>query len=362
MAPRYGTLQVIDSLATYNNTNVIAFGEAQMAGYIDIILAAYERFLGEIQAEFVGVVPDRETTYGVTNSSTDMVDLDEFGVADAMKIPFTPATVGFPLRRRGGSLQWTRDFLATTSPQELAFQVLALTEADTRRFYNDLRRAIFTPTNNTAYLDRFVDGRNLALRALVNADSQSIPPKAIDGTTFDGSTHTHYLGTGSFVEANLIALEETVREHGLNGGSLRVYINQAQEAAVRAFTGFSGYIDSRIVYGTGANRTDQAVDLINTEDRAIGIHGPAEVWVKPWMPANYVMCAIVGGAGNPVVGLRQPSGALAQFANLRIAATFDRHPLHAETYERMVGMAVWNRVGAAVLYTGNATYAAPTIP
>lgn len=359
-APRYGTLQIIDTLATYNNTSVLAFGEEQLNGFLQQILQAYERFIAELMSEFVGVVPSRETSYGVNTNTTDMVDLDEFGVADASKVPFAPSSVGFPLRRRGAALQWTRDYLNTTSPQELAYQVLALTEADTRRFYADLRRALFTAANNTAYIDRMVDNRNFTLRALVNADSQAIPPKTIDATIFDASTHTHYLGTGSFVEANLLALEETVREHGLGGGTMRVYINAAQEATVRGFSGFNAYTDPRLIYGSGVTRADANVDFLTTEDRAIGFHGPAEVWVKPWMPASYVLCCVVGGVDNPVIGLRQPEGTLAASANLRIVAQFDRFPLHADAYERIVGLAVWNRVRAAVLYTGNATYATPT--
>ena len=359
--PRYGTLSVLDSLATYNDTNVIDFGEEAMAGFVQMILDTYEGFLAEITGEFAGVVPDREITYGVTNAQMDMIDLDEWGLADSQKVPFAPSTVGFPLRRVGATLQWTRDWLATTSPREMALQVLAITEADERRWYRDLRRVLLGASNNTGYIDRFVDNRNITLRALVNADSQVMPPHPVTLATFDPGTHTHYLATASFVEANLVSLIETVREHGLpDGGSIRVFVNQAQEAAIRGFAGFEAYGDARLIYRNDETRAAGNTDQVNIEDRAIGIHGPAEIWVKPWMPASYLVAHVTGGGGDPVIGIRNPVGANAPFANLRLVAEIDRHPLHARAYERMRGVAIWNRLRAAVLYTGSGTYASYT--
>ncbi len=357
MALSYGTLQIIDTLRAYNNTNVVSFGEENLAGYITQIIAGYNAMYGEIERELIGPVPMRETTWGTNSSTMDMVDLDEFGLADAQKIPFTPASVGFPLRRKGATLQWTRDYLAVTSPVELATQAQGVTEADARRRYADLRMVLFNSTNNTGYIDRLVDNKNYTVRALVNADAQSIPPQSMTNTTFNGATHTHYLATAALVEANYLALEETVREHGIGGGAIRVYINQAQESAVRAFSGFRAYTDARLVYSANADRAAQTVDIINLEDRAIGFHGVAEVWVKPWIPANYHLCFVAGAQGaNPVIGERRPEGAMAQFGELRIVADLDRHPLHARAYERQNGFAVWNRTRAACLFSAGASY------
>lgn len=360
MAPNYGTLSILDTLATYNNTSVLEFGEEELAGFLTIILDAHEQLIGDILADFVGTPPDRETSYGVNATSGDMVEVDEYGLADAQKIPFSPSSVGFPLRRTQYTLQWTRDYLATTSPREMANQVLGITLADERYFYTALRRALLKATNNTAYIDRFVDNRNFTIRALVNADSQAIPPQPVTAATFDGSTHTHYLATASFVEANLVSLIETVREHGLDGGTIRVYINAAQEATVRGFADFTPYTDARIIYSANADRAAQTTSQVDLEDRAIGFHGPAEVWVKPWVPASYVIANRVGGAGDPVIGWRRPVGANAPFGNLRIAAELDRFPLHAQTMQRMFGFGVWNRTRAAVLFTGGGSYVSYT--
>lgn len=356
MATQYGTLAVLDTLDAYNEASVLDIGEEQINGFIAQILASYNSQVGEIVGELVGTVPDRETTYGIDTTTGEMVDLDEYGLADAQKFPFAPATVGFPLRRKGATIQWTRDYLARTTPGQMGRQVLGIIEADKRSIYAALRRALFTATNNTTYVDRLVDNRTYAIRALLNADSQAIPPQAITGSSFNAATHTHYLATATLAEANATALEETVREHGLNGGTMRIYINQTQEATWRGFAGFQAYVDARIVYGSGVTRAAETVDVINTEDRAIGFHGPAEVWVKPWVPPTYALCFVAGGGGDPVVGWRRPQGVMAQFGELRIVADLDRHPLHASAYERQIGLAVWNRTRAAVLYSAGASF------
>ncbi len=361
MAPIYGTLSIVDSLAAYNEQSVLDVGEEQVNGYIRQILDAYNSQVEDMLRDLVGVVPDRESTYGVDSTTGDMVDLDEYGLADAQKFPFAPSSVGFPLRRKGVTLQWTRDFLARTTPAELARQAVGITEADTRALRSAILRALLTPTNNTTYVDRFVDNRVFALRALVNADSQPIPPQRLTNATFNAATHQHYLASATLAEANATALEDTVSEHWAGDGVLRVYINKAQEAAWRAFAGFNPYTDARIVYADTANRAAQNVDLIDVNDRAIGFHGLAEVSVKPWVTAGYAICFVDGGAGDPVIGWRKPVGGLAQEANLRIVADLDRHPLHARAYARMFGMSVWNRTRGAVLNApGTGSYVAPT--
>lgn len=353
MAPRYGTLSVFDTLAAYNEASVLDVGEEEINGFIRQILDGYNANVGDMLGDLVGVVPDRETTYGIDTTTGDMVDLDEYALPDAQKFPFAPSAAGFPLRRKGATLQWTRDWLARTTPAELGRQVLGITEADTRAFYAAIRRALFSASNNTAYKDRLVDDRGYTIRALANGDGAAIPPAPVSGTAFDAATHTHYLATTIFTEAAMVSLIDTVFEHWTGQqGQLRVYINKADEAAVRAFSGFTAYVDPRIVFETDTNRAAQTVDIINVNDRVIGFFGVAEVSVKPWVPSGYKLAFVDGGPGTKVLGLRLPDGRLADTGNLRLVATLDRHPLHAQAYERVFGIAPWNRVGAACHFTG----------
>lgn len=384
MPPIYGTLQVIDTLKAYNNQSVLQYGEDNLAAFLQMLLDAHNKLVTEMFSRFMGTPPDRLTTYGTNMSVPRMIDIDEFGLADAEKSPLAQDVVGFPLRRKQVVLQWTRDYLANTTPYQLAAQVLAIQDADILDIYASIRRALFTATNNTTYVDRLVDNATFTLKRLVNADGAILPPQPIGGTTFNGATHTHYLATASLTEADALALIETVREHGfVGGGKIVVAINKAQESAYRAFSGFSAYGDPRLVYSVTPStpRADGAVDFVNLEDRAIGIHSAAEVQVKPWVPAGYMTAYIEGGVGMPTLGWRAfrgnnlgqitpaPQPALGSSSptpagpgpgDLRIVADLDRYPLHARASERLYGVSVWNRLGAAVLYIGGGAYVTPT--
>jgi hypothetical protein len=58
-----------------------------------------------------------------------------------------------------------------------------------------------------------------------------------------------------------------------------------------------------------------------------------------------------------VFRVRQAAGG---FGDLQIAAEDEQYPLRARFMEREFGIGVWNRTAAAVLYTANSTYSAPT--
>jgi hypothetical protein len=262
-------------------------------------------------------------------------------------------TVAFPLRLAGIAVQWTRKWLQNHTPAELAAQYTAIKAADIKRIERDIKRAIFYPTNTT-FVDRLVDGVALGVKALVNADSADLPIGP-EGVSFDGSTHTHYLGTASFVVGDLTAQIDTVVEHH-NTGQVILAINKAQEATVRGFAGFTAYLDPRLIPATSANHAAGTLDQMNPTNRAIGILGAAEVWVKPWVPASYTFCYVDGAP--PPLAFRVRN---AQSNGLIIAADDESHPLRAQTMEREYGVAVWNRTNGAVLYTANSTYAAPTL-
>lgn len=345
----YGTLATIDTLASSQQT-VAEFGEDNAFQAIDAALAAHNRIMDDLVATYAQRTTERLGRYGGLDTM-HMDELDEYGRPDAQKIT-AGSNVGFPLRLFGGSLQWTRKYFQNTQAKELAAQVTGMMTADSRRFIYELKRALFLPTNVT-FVDRLIDNVELPVKRLVNADSAPIP-LGPNGETFTASSHTHYLGTGSFVAANLTSLINTIVEHFATGG-VRVFINSAQEAAVRAFTGFTAYTDPRLINQTAGVIGAANLDMMNMNNRAIGIFGAAEVWVKPWVPASYVMAVHDGSA--PVLAYRTRNGG----GTLELVADDELHPLRARSWEREFGIAVQNRVGAAVLKTDNATYSAPTL-
>jgi hypothetical protein len=348
----YGTLVTLDALASSQQT-VADFGEDNAWGAIDAHFAAHNAIMGEIMSALAVQTDDRLRRYGGVDEMR-MDELDEMGQPDAQKIT-AGVNVGFPLRNYGGSLQWTRHYFMNAMANEFAAQIRAMTTADVRTINRELKRAIFNPTNYT-FTDRFIDYVELPVKAFVNADSAPIP-LGPNGESFDASTHTHYLARagGSMVQADVMGLIDTVAEH-YAVGEPKVFINRAQEAAVRAFADFHPYLDARLVNQTAGIVAQGTLDTMNPGNRSIGILGPAEVWVKPWVPANYLF-AYVDGAPVPLVYRVRRSGA----GNLELVADDERHPLRASSWQREFGIGVWNRTNGAVLYIGADTYAAPTL-
>jgi hypothetical protein len=283
-----------------------------------------------------------------------MSDLDEYGTPDAQKIT-AGQNVGFPLRKTGVTLQWTRSWQLTHTPAELAAQVDAAIDADRLAAIRDIKRALFGVANYD-FIDREVDFATLPVKRLVNADSASIN-LGPNGETFDGATHTHYLArVGALAATDISALITAVAEH-YSVGETRIYINRASEAAVRGFTSnFVPFVDARIRPAIDVTTAVSNLEMNNVYDREIGLFDSAVVEVKPWVPANY-MLAIQTGVDPALARRIDPrvgDGLQLQFED-------ERHPLRARGWERRQGFGVRNRTAAAVLYTGGTSYVVPTI-
>jgi hypothetical protein len=350
----FGTLSTLDTLASIRQS-VIEFGEDRAWESISIALAAHNAQVEEMLGDLVEKTTDARRAYGTSDAKT-MQELDQWGQGDAQKISAGVA-IDFPLRRYGDSLQWTRQWMMSNSVQQLAAEVAAVMDADRLNFQRQVKRAIYGPTNTT-FIDKLGRTANISLniKAFLNADGAAIPVGP-NGEVFNGASHTHYLATASLTAANLAALILTVQEH-VNTGIPEVYINSADEAAVRALTGFVPAMDPRLIVATTVTLPTQRLDVSNLYNRMIGYFGAAEIWIKPWILASYFV-ATVDGQPPPLV-MRTPTfGGLDQ---LSLMAEDERYPLRARTYERQFGIAPWQRAGLGVLYTGGGAYVSPSIP
>jgi len=351
----YGTLTVLDTLAA-SQQSLVQYGVDRAFQGIADLLEAYRR-ISTTLGPMLEASTDRQRRYG-TGSAMTMDVLDESGRAAPQKVA-AGDTVGFPLRGYGVAVQWTDLFMRRAgTANQLAAQFTAAFSAYELAIQREIKRAIFYPTNVT-FTDYRVDGVSLAVKRLVNADSANIPPGP-NGEVFNGATHTHYLGTASFVVADLVALVETVVEHYTTGVPV-ININRAQEATIRGFTGFFAYQPAQLVnQGAAVIATGQLLQD-NIYDRAIGILSSggitAEVRVKPWVPANYIH-AWMEGAPAPLV-FRTDNDA---DGALHIVFEGSNEPFNAKAIGVEFGIGVWNRTNGAVLRSNNATYAAPTIP
>lgn len=350
---KFGTLSVLEDLAEWNDP--AGDNARQIADAFARALTIHNALFADMVGDLATVVSSPQMPYVGTDAAV-LQELDEWGAADASKAE-TFGNLGFPLRIYGSTVQWTRTYLETAPVSALAAQLDAHAAADLMNFRTLLRRTLFNPTNTASYIDRLESKLTYTLRALLNADSQPIPISP-NGTTFDASTHTHYLASATYTLAATQALINTVVEHGVDG-KIVLYIAKADEATVRGFSGFSPYLDARVTVVGASQIGNESLDVTNPDNRAIGVLEGAEVWIKQWVPANYAACLDIGSPRKPL-GVRARSGSLTSGSgSFRLIDEHGHHPLTAQHLGREFGMAAYGREKAAVSRMNNGTYAAP---
>ena len=338
----------IDDLLKVRFTSAKAFGLQTIAEVLQRDLDAHNAIVNSMVSELCEVGSDARRLYGGSNS-VNMTEVDEFGQAPSQK-NVTGVECGFPLKLFQYNVGWTRKFMENASPADMAQKQLDAEKAHKLQIERQIKLAIFDDTNYT-FNDFLVDKVDLSVRRFVNADSLAIP-NGPNGESFTASSHTHFTAATPMVVANLTTMISNVVEHG-HGGKVILAINSAQEAAVRAFAGFVAYIDPRLIVPGGATAgvPGQRLDITRIDNRAIGILGAAEVWVKSWVPANYQFCYDASDSRKPLY-FRQRAGSGVQ--GLRLAAQYEEHPLYADSYEAEFGVGVWTRTNGACNLIGAA--------
>lgn len=351
MAIKIGTNDMASLLAN-KQTTAEAFGLDTIQETFAADLAAHNRLMDEIVMEIADVTGDRQRLAG-TSDSGEMVQVDEYGRAPTQKVA-VGQTVGFPLRLYQYNLGWTRKALQQRSVADVALQFQGAQKAHRKGVLREVKRAMYLSANYT-FRDKLIAPQiDLAVKRFANADSASIS-EGPNGESFDGATHTHYIGNATLTAAAVLSLVNTIVEHGIGNGTLKLAISATDRTAFEALSGFKAYPDPRINYvATDQNR--QTIQLNRLDDLAIGTFAGAEVWVKPWAIANYIAGFVADGEVKPLV-LRTRDGS----NNLQIAAEIKLYPLQAEFMEAEFGVGVWNRTAGGILYFANSTYADPTI-
>jgi hypothetical protein len=342
----------ISSLLAVRFQSVAEFGMDTIAEVLQRDLAAHNVIVSELVTSLATPTSDRQRIYG-SSASGDMIEVDEYGRGPTQR-QLVGATCGFPLKLYQYALGWTRKWMQVKTPADLAEAVIHAQKSHIIAIRREIKKAVYLSTNYT-FNDFLIDKVDLAVKRLVNADSAAIPDGP-NGEIFDPATHSHYNGSAALDVAAANALINDVVEHG-HGGAVKIAINTANEAAWRALTGFTAYVDPRIIF-RATDTPGQTLDITRLDNRAIGIFGAAEIWVKPWAIANYAFCWDEAEANKPLVYRQRESGVL---QGLRIAAELDTYPLFAQYMEAEYGFGAWTRTNGAVLYHANATYADPTI-
>ena len=351
MAQTTGTFD-ISALLAARFQSVADYGLDTVEQVLRADIAAHNQIVNEMVGDMCENTTDRQRLYG-SSADGDMNEVDEYGKSPTNR-SVTGATVGFPLRQFQFNLGWTEKFLQTATPADMATMVLAAEKAHLREIQRQLKKAIYSSTNYT-FRDHLVDKVDLAVKRFVNADSEPIPDGP-NGETFNGATHTHFTANSGWDANTLLAAIDNIVEHG-HGGKVVLAISRTDETAVKALSGFDDYVDPRLVY-RASDTPGQTLDITRLDNRAIGIFGAAEVWVKPWAIANYGFAWDQADPNKPLA-YRQRSATGLQ--GLRIAAENRDYPLYARIMEAEFGIGVWTRTNGALYYAGAGTWANPTI-
>lgn len=365
MAKNYGTLQLLDTLAVIDKDNVFTYGEDRLYQHIRDLLDAHNRMTQDVLGFLADPTNDNIRRYGAQPVSGEMVEVDEYGAADVQKTAVVGYDVGFPLRAYQYALGWTKRYFEIKTVADIAKEYVAAQQADVKNLKRRALQAFFRATNYS-FIDRLTNSQTLPVKALTNADGTAIPYDEF-GNSFDGSTHTHLVGaaSGTLAAADITALVDNLVEHGVNGGQVVLFVNTAQEAAIRGFTSNFDPFQAPLLSPGGGSTADvvaggQKDNPYRIDDRPIGIwDGFVMVWTKPWIPASYIVALLVGGTNEDVLALR--TRPVLGYGSYRLVGQFDNFPLRATHFEREFGVGVWNRLAAAILYTGGTSYVQPTI-
>ncbi|HYC50687.1 MAG TPA: hypothetical protein VEB19_06190 [Gemmatimonadaceae bacterium] len=351
MALKVGSYSIADLLAN-KQTTVAEVDEQELAAVLQRELDAHNALTDDMVTPLADLTEDRQRAAGAGENGEN-VELDEFGRAPTQKTD-VGANLGFPLKKFGDAVGWTRDYFEMATLSDFARKAQGIMLRDTRRILTEAKKALYL-SSNYSITDRYVaPALSLDVKRLANADSFAIPAGP-NGEAFDSSTHSHYTAENGMTAAGVLASVNNVLEHFDNAQTITV-INSADEAGVRGLTGFKEFVEPGVQLGTGQVAT-QRLDSTNLNNRAIGRFGGSIVWVKPWGIDNYLLTYVTSGGQKPLA-YRVPTG---NRKGLRLMAHIAVHPLHADQFQRMFGFGVQNRVAAAVHYIGGGSYTDPTI-
>jgi hypothetical protein len=344
----------LEDLRAVKYASAAEFGLDTINKTLQAELANYNAQMREQMMLLAEPLTEQSRIYG-TSGIALMAEVDEFGKGVSQK-DSVGVTVSFPLKVFAAALGWTEKHLQMATPAEMAEKMIKVQKGYAAAVTKAVKQAIFNNTNYN-FTDHLVNGVTLGVKRLINADG-SVIPNSPSGATFDGSTHTHYLArAAALANSDIDGAISTVTEHG-NTHGLKMFVNLSNKAAVTALSKFKA-LDSALLAYSGVTSTITKLNTNDFENQMIGYwDGYVEVWVKPWVPANYILVAATEEP-EKLLGYRelpQPS-----MQGLRIDAPFGIAPLVAQNAEAIFGFGVWNRLAGSVLYIGGTTWTNPTI-
>lgn len=268
--------------------------------------------------------------------------------------------VGFILKKYLFNVGYTFDWLQIASVGEVSRKLIELQGMHQKNTRKQIMKALFTLNTNDTSRDEFDNGEEVTVRGFWNADSSNMPANAA-GKTFDGSSHSHYLGSvsGSVAASDINGLINTIVEHDVTEG-LFLAINPEDTSTIEAFTSnFTPLASPVMNYNvTDVTKLTQTSDDMN--NRQIGFWNRwIPVWTKPYVPQHYMTCLSTGNSMGKPIGRRLHK--VSAMRGLRLNSTSLMEPLITERAISFEGYGILNRSAGGVLLMNNSSYSAPTL-
>lgn len=305
--------------------------------------ATLSLFVTNVQDEGVGYRPLGEN---------ELQDVDEWGRPDPVRFP-APVARYFPIQMAQTSIALNYVTTQKMTVQELQERLTQMFVADARWMRRKLLSSLFT---NTAY--NFVDPikGTISISPLANGDSETYL-RVGSGTA---STDTHHKGAAALDAAVLTDVRNELIEHSENGGDTAqvvVFVPTASKATVQGLAGFVAAPDPNITLGTGVDQYTGSF-AANAPGTVIGYDADAQVHLREWarLPNDYIV-GITDAAQKPIAIREDAEASLRGFGEI---PERQDTPYLQRIWSRRAGFGAYNRVGAVVYRTNNATYAIPT--
>lgn len=344
----------VSDLLTFNQNPITNYDPNAIAQALADRNAAHNALVNQMLSALVEETAERVGGVPAPGSG-EMIRVNEDAAVQTRK-ESAPSQQNYPLYKFQHAEGLLQDYLMRATPADLATRQMTVERTHLNSIRREMLRGLLYPVNRQER-DRFRDGMLLNIKALANGDDVEYFG-ANGGSVASG--HSHYLA-GTLDKTNLDALIGTVQEH-TETSNVQVWVARGQEDAVRALVGFSAYLDSRVIPAmlaglqTAGTVGAAQLDTSNPTNRAIGVYGGAEIFVKPYMPDGYVLAIDAGRSTKP---LRKRVSDLASQRGLRLAGGTLSHPLENRYWEDYFGFAAHDRTAAAVLDTLHDTYQPP---
>lgn len=345
MAYLYGLLSMADLAAS----RVTEVGVDAVQDAIERSLTEHNRQMDAMLALFVERTQEFKGRF-FSPVASRLQALDNSGRARPMK-PAAKYDVSWPIQQAG--IAWGSDYV--TGQYMTVAEVARITEqmqdADFRWLRDHFFAGVFykSSTNPWTFTDELHG--SLSIYGLANGDATTY---SIQTGADQEAIDDHLKGTATLTAATFADIRNELLEHPENMGETITFISSADQSVVEALPTYYPIADPHLQY---ADTVTRLLGSLATPVPGQVIGRIEQNWIVLWrsLPANYMISVTTAG----VKPLRLREDPITPLRGFNRVADRDDHPWYERQYLRRAGFGAYNRVGAVVYRTNNATYTTP---